>query len=225
MTALAKRDARPLAMLMTSREEWGMIKEQAKFLIDSGYLPKTVNTPAKAIVIMLKGREYGFATMQSFAYIDVIEGRPVLNPKGMASLVLQRCPGAVLDPTTWTNEVCIIRAARPGRAPIEFSFTLDDAQRAGLTNKDNWRKYPKDMLWNRCVSRVCKALFPDYIDGAVIDDEAEEIATQSNSAAPEIVSSGGELAKSLTERLKARAEAEPVEFDPLAGEVDQEGPF
>lgn len=198
-------DSRPLAAVMPTPEEWAMVKEQAKLLVSSGMLPRTVDTPEKAIVIMLKGRELGFATMQSFAHINVIEGKPVLDAQGMLAQVYKNCPGAEIDFFVTTDHICRIMAARPGREKREFSYSIDDAQRAGLLSKDNWKKHPKSMLRHRAASAMCRTLFADCIDNAYIPDEVEEIVE----TAKEEASQDGK-ADELTKLLKAKS-AEVIE--------------
>jgi hypothetical protein len=70
---------------------------------------------------------------------------------------------------------------------VEYSW--DDVKRAGLNDKDNYKKYPIDMLLNKCTSRAYKRYCPDifmqsiYITGeleidadiTIIDGETEEI--------------------------------------------------
>ncbi len=51
------------------------------------------------------------------------------------------------------------------------SFTMDDAKRAGLGG-DNWRKYPKAMLFARAISAGYKAHCPDALGAAPVYVEA-----------------------------------------------------
>lgn len=52
--------------LFPSETEWKMLKEQATMAVKSGFLPRAVDTPEKAIVIALKGRELGIPPDASF---------------------------------------------------------------------------------------------------------------------------------------------------------------
>lgn len=197
----------PLNKLQETPEQWEIAVRKAKTLVASGLLPKSVDTAEKAVVIMLKGKELGFETMQSLAHIHVIEGKPVLDSHGMLALIYRNCPGAIVDFVEHTDQVCRIMAARPGREPREFSFGIEDAQRAGLLFKDNWKKHPKSMLRSRAVTLMARALFTDCIDGAVIHDEAEEIVSPQPVQKPV----EDESTLKLTALLKAKAQAQPVE--------------
>jgi hypothetical protein len=51
------------------------------------------------------------------------------------------------------------------------TFTMDDARRAQL-GSDNWRKYPRNMLFARCISNGYKAFCPDALGAAPVYVEA-----------------------------------------------------
>lgn len=55
-------------------EEWQSIKQQAQMAVKSNLLPNTINTPEKAVVVALKGRELGIPMMQAFSQINIISG-------------------------------------------------------------------------------------------------------------------------------------------------------
>jgi len=51
------------------------------------------------------------------------------------------------------------------------SFTKDEATKAGLANKDNWKGYPSDMLFARALSRAQRRYAPDIWGGPVYTPE------------------------------------------------------
>jgi hypothetical protein len=51
---------------------------------------------------------------------------------------------------------------------------MDDAKRANLAGKNNWRSYPRAMLLARATAELCRALFPDVLAG--ISHTIEELA-------------------------------------------------
>lgn len=151
--------------------EWQAMREQAKALVLSKFLPKAVDTPEKAIAVMMTGRELGIGPMQALRTIHIIDGKPTLAAELIAALVLRRVPGAVFEVSESTNDRCTVLAARPGRPEREFSFTMDDAKAAGLTGKDNWKKYPRAMLRSRAITEAARAVFPDATTGVYDPDE------------------------------------------------------
>lgn len=157
---------------------WQTMKEQANMLVKSGFLPKAVDTPEKAMAIAMKGRELGIPMMQSITSINVIDGKPTISAELMAALVLQRISGAVLRCVETSNTICTYEAGRPGDKILKMSFTWDDAIQAGVTNKNNWKNYPAAMLRARCCSAICRIVFPDAIMGCYTPDELGAITTE-----------------------------------------------
>ena len=54
-----------------------------------------------------------------------------------------------------------------------MDWTLADAERAKLTGKDNWAKFPKAMLRARVSADLCRAVFPDALMGVYDPDEMQ----------------------------------------------------
>jgi hypothetical protein len=141
------------------------MKDQAEILIKSGLLPASIKTPEQAMAIAIKGVEVGLPMMQSFSHINVIGGKPAISAEGMNFLIRKNCPTAKLDVLERTTEKCRIRASRPNCEPTEFEFSMDDAKRAELLANKSWQKYPRNMLFARCLSDVARTMFPDCIGG------------------------------------------------------------
>lgn len=75
-----------------------------------------------------------------------------------------------------TDTVATFETKRKGHPEaVKLSYTIEQAQRAALTGKDNWKKYPADMLAARCISRLAKRVYPDITQGCYVPDEEDEI--------------------------------------------------
>lgn len=48
------------------------------------------------------------------------------------------------------------------------SFDAEEAKAAGLTNKQNWQKYPKAMMFARCISNGVRTYCPDVFSGMLV---------------------------------------------------------
>jgi len=155
------------ALLPTTFE--GML-EQAEVLVKSGLLPRTVKTPAAAVAIMLTGRELGVPPMQSFRSIYVVDGRPTIGTELMAALLLQA--GVTYNIDKLTEAGCQVTFQRSNGMRYTSVFTAEDAKRAGLTGKDNWRAYPRDMLYNRAFATGARKIAPDVLVKMYTPDEA-----------------------------------------------------
>jgi hypothetical protein len=160
--------------LFPSTSEWSMMKEQASMLVKTGFLPNAIKTPEQAIAIMLKGRELGMAPMQAFSHIAIIQGKPTISAEGMLALILKAYPSTKITYIQNDDLACIMEVVRPGNAPARFSFSYEDAQKAKLTNKDNWNTYRRAMLRSRCISEMARSVFPDALSGVSYTPEELE---------------------------------------------------
>jgi hypothetical protein len=147
-------------------EGWRVLREQATMLVKTHFLPRGVDTPEKAIAIILKGRELGIPPMYALSNIAVINGKPTAGAELMLALVYRDHGDDAVRVTESSPTRCTIAYRRRGWSRHEsFSFSIEDAERAGLLGKDNWQHYPAAMLRARCISAVARLAFPDTIGG------------------------------------------------------------
>jgi len=172
VTAEPERPASPVI----ATTEYHVLRQIAADLIASGYLPKSITKAEQAVAIVTLGRELGMGPWQAFNSIDVIQGRPTLNARGMLSLVKRFVEprGGWFRIIEATPERATVEYYRPPEPePRRVVYTLEEARQAGLLGKDSWKQYPLDMLRNRAISRACREGFPDVILGLYTPEEME----------------------------------------------------
>ena len=105
--------------------------------------------------------EYGFNPFQSMSMIDFIQGRPTLNAHGKATLINSsgdfRLKIKTLTPQLCEIDVCRKNAQGEWKIVNTNSFSIEDAKQAELTtgkNAHSWKKYPRNMLFARCISNI-----------------------------------------------------------------------
>ena len=59
---------------------------------------------------------------------------------------------------------------------LRVEWTFEQAKKAGLTNKDNWKNYPQAMLRARAIAEGVRAVFPGAIGGMLTVEEAQDLA-------------------------------------------------
>lgn len=130
----------------------GEAMELAKLIADSELAPKDYKgKPGNVLIAVQMGREVGLSPMAAIQNIAVINGRPgIFGDAGKAILLAH---GVIIE----EDDVQIIkktgmgrcRITRPGRPPVERTFSRDDAKAAGLLGKQGpWTNYTeRQMAW------------------------------------------------------------------------------
>ena len=163
--------------------------------------------PEDIFVAMAMGYQLGFPVEQSLQDVAVINGRPCLWGDGLLSLVLNHpeCKSIKEEPI-YNGQVVIgyiCTVIRKGHEPHSKSFTMQDAERAGLLNKGGvrkgdephsksftmqdaerskkvgaWSTYPERMLQMRARSWALRDKFADALRGlriAEIEQDDEKV--------------------------------------------------
>ena len=67
-----------------------------------------------------------------------------------------------------SSRKCVVEGVRADdpRHPSRVEWTIEDAQRAGVSNKGPWKSYPAAMLRARAISALCRFAFADVLMGA-----------------------------------------------------------
>lgn len=152
------------------------LNEISEFAVvfEASGLFKDTQKKAQAMVKIIAGQELGippFAAMRGF---DIIQGK--LAPGAHLVGALIKRPTNPYDYRVLENSDtrCAIEFFSGGK-PIGTSvFTLEDAQRANLMGKDNWRKFPRQMLFARAMTEGARSHCPDVFMGSVYDMEELE---------------------------------------------------
>jgi hypothetical protein len=169
LAALGNEQPQPM---VRSEEELRVMMAEAKRFVDSGLLPKAIDTPQKALLIMAKARELGVPPSYALSNISVIGGKPAAGAEMLLGLVYRAYGGNALRVRVSTRERCVVRYQRPEWPDAsEEEWTIQDAKDAGLLNSDAWKKYPKTMLRWRAISAACKVGFPEVIGGLYTPEE------------------------------------------------------
>ena len=116
----------------------------ANELVRTGFLPREVNTAAKAVAIILTGRELGIGPMQSLRSVSIINGKPVLA----ADLHMEN--GRTQYQMQTLDQHLI-------QLHEQEQITMEDAKRANLTRNQVWTQYPKAMLRSRVITAALKS--------------------------------------------------------------------
>lgn len=134
-------------------------------------------SPQQALVISLAGRDLGFSYTQALRAFSIIKGKPTLTADGMVAAALARGVCEYFRPVEQTDERATWETRRVGCEPTRYTFSMADAERAGLVN-DMYRRHPRRMLSARAKAYLARDVYPEILLGLVTEDEAEEIASK-----------------------------------------------
>jgi hypothetical protein len=153
----------------------------------SGMFPD-IQSEAAACAKIIIGRGLGLSDYDAMTGLHIIKGKAVLASNLMAAAIKRA--GKYDYRAECTDEDCtIVFYGRTMDGKMEqigtTSYTMEDAKRARLTGGDNWQKYPRAMLFARCISTGYKQHCPDALGSAPVYVEAHgEMEITDDSAGP-----------------------------------------
>jgi len=138
-----------------------------------------MKTVEQATALMLIAQAEGYHPALAARDYHIIQGRPTLKAETMMARFQQQ--GGKVDWKTLTDEEVTATFSHPSGGSATITWTFDQAKRAGLTGKDNWKNYPRAMLRARVVSEGIRTVFPGVVLGVYTPEEVQDIPTQPKS--------------------------------------------
>lgn len=141
----------------------------AKVFKESGMFPD-IQSEAAACAKIIIGRGLGLTDFDAMSGLHIIKGKAVLAANLMAAAIKRAGKYDYRANCTDTECSIVFYGRDENNASIrigEATFSLEDAKRAQLSG-DNWRKYPKAMLFARCISAGYKQHCPDALGAAPV---------------------------------------------------------
>ena len=127
---------------------------------------------AECAIRLMAGMEAGFSPFASATGVHIINGRPAFSANLLAQAV-RRHPDYDYRVLEKTAKICRIRFLSRGEVLGEELFTIDMAERAGLTAEkpgqrgiSPWKAYPEAMLFSRALTAGMRTHCPDALGGS-----------------------------------------------------------
>lgn len=156
--------------------------ELGKVFAESGMFPN-VRKAAEAVVKIIAGREFGLGPMAAMNGIHMVDGKPTLAANLIAGQIKRhpRYDYKVIRRDETGCELEFFEKAFDDKSYSigRMTFEKKDAERAGLLGKQNWKKYPRDMYFARCLTAGARTYCPDVLGGSPIYT-AEELGADEN---------------------------------------------
>lgn len=153
-------------------------KRQLNALIEGGFLPKGC-TKEEAFARVVAGASMNMRPIQSLSGIAMINGKPTLHSDSIPCSVM--ASGLVNGMKyKFTGEgdtlACTFYVRRKGIEDYqEWTYSMEDAKKAGLLSNPVWQKHTKKMLFNRARTWCLRNTFPDVIGNVYTPDEVEDV--------------------------------------------------
>lgn len=155
-------------------------REEYQLILDSGAIPGNLDTPEKLMTVIRMGKELGMQALTAVTNIHIIKGRTVISSAMLGALLKQTGVEYIYTKDYFVEEDGRIVTelefeflSKISGKPKTATFSVSWAQMelAGYTEKQNWEKYPKEMMRARCMAYAVRALFPEVLLGVYTDSE------------------------------------------------------
>ena len=143
--------------------------KMCQILMQSPHYKKMGNEGIFAIVE--KAKSIGVSPLDALnGGMYFVQGKVEMT-SAMMNQLIRMCNHSITKDKRSDDTICILHGKRAdnGDTWVE-SFSIDDAKKAGIY-RNQWLKYPKDMLFARSLSRLARQLFPDVIKGCYVQGE------------------------------------------------------
>lgn len=196
------------------------LMDLGRTLLKSGLLPDGLKSPEAVVAIILKGQELGEQPMYALSNIAIVNGKPSISAEMMLARIYKAYGKRAIRVKSSDDRQCTVEYRLDGWPDTSsYTFTIEEAQRAGVTSKQVWKAYPAAMLRARCVSAVARMAFPECIAGAYVPGELGDdvVVTGDNevisvSAASVVDRDTGEI-RDTTRPLPQRGQRPPAPSD------------
>jgi 5'-3' exonuclease len=169
---------------IVKRDEWSRQLEPTTFdgawmtseILFNSRLYQAHGNAESIFAIILRGRALGIDATTALDSFHVIQGKPTMSADLMVGLVINSKKARYFKCVETTSEKAVYKTHRkddPDPEPTPLTFSIEDARKLGLTNKDNWRKQPKTMLRHRCAAALSRLVYPDVVGGLYTPEEIE----------------------------------------------------
>jgi hypothetical protein len=146
---------------------WDMLASVGEAFHKSGRM--SIINPAEGMVKALFCMENGLP-LTAARGLYFVNGKLGIE-SGVIAAMLRQHVDYDYDIKRLDPQGCTIAISRYGDIIGEASFTMDDAERAGLAQKNNYRSYPEDMFFAKAITRAQRRYAPDVFGAPVYSGE------------------------------------------------------
>lgn len=185
---------------------------------NSQFVPSSFRgKPGDIMLAIHFGRSLGLDGLQALQNIAVINGKPSVWGDAVLAMISSRKDFIDCEETlNGTGEAMVAKCiiTRSGRKPVERTFSVAQAKRAGLWGKAGpWQQYPERMLAMRARAFAIRDSYPDALKGISVGEEVIDIEPAED--APQTVATvAGGPKLSRADRLAAMGSGKTTIVEP-----------
>jgi hypothetical protein len=137
-----------------------------------------------AFFVIQYGWELGISPMAALQGIYVVNKKPTCSGQFMLALIRRSGLADSISIEGDSEKATVTMSRKSPAETYTATFTMQDARKAGLANKDVWKSYPAAMLKWRAVSDCGRFLFGDVIGGLYTVEEIADNPQVDETGAP-----------------------------------------
>ena len=142
----------------------------ADAIAQSGLFGMKSHQQALALMLVAQSENQHPATItQDY---DIIQGKACRKTHSVMARFQQM--GGKVEWHQLTESIADATFSHPQGGALRMTWTIEQAKKANLTGKDNWKNYPRPMLRARCIAEGIRAVYPAAIGGMMIAEEAQD---------------------------------------------------
>lgn len=176
-----------------------------------------VRDASAAMSLCLLAQAEGQHPAIAFRDYSIIQGKPAKKAEAMQRDFLQS--GGKIEWVELTDTCVKATFSHPAGGTATVDWTMDRARQAGLGGKDNWKKFPRQMLRSRVISEGVRTVCPMATSGMYVPEEVAEFDAPRNITpeAPANETMGEFVDADTGEIIEAEAIREPAAREKLDG--------
>jgi hypothetical protein len=137
-----------------------------------------MKTPEQALALMSIAQAEGRHPALAARDYDIIQGRPSKKAEAMLRDFLEA--GGKVEWHTLSDAVADATFTHPQTGSVRIDWDMARAVQGGMGVKDNWKKFPRQMLRSRVVSEGVRTLWPLATSGMYVPEEVADMAAPHN---------------------------------------------
>lgn len=146
------------------------VSQMAKAIAASGLFG--MKTPEQALSLMLISQAEGRHPALAARDYDIIQGKPAKKAEAMQRDFL--AAGGKIEWHALDDKNADATFSHTQGGSVRITWDMARATAAGLSGKDNWKKFPRAMLRSRVVSEGIRTVFPLATSGMYVPEEVQD---------------------------------------------------